>query len=292
MPSNEFGATMPATGFLDTIKEQIREASGRKCSAPFCRDPLTYYNAGVVILGEIAHIYGHGLGSARSHLLPLGMDPHCYANGISLCRVCHRMIDRCPELFPAELIFLWKAEAENENSVQSRAFPPSMIPPAYDLRAEFPIVSEFLGLFAPFLIFMHDLYYSGNGKNRSTSVLPVSTEVLNSIRAGAMALGQYRNKVPVFFFQHPPFRSWASEIVRGAQAVRTMPEFALLNDTPYWVDFHYQIVVVDSDGTEDLSFSFSTGRAMRELYLQIRRFERYINDLPFHGMPAGLRLGF
>lgn len=277
---------MAATVFSDAIKDQIREASGRKCSAPFCRDQLTFYHHGVVVLGEIAHVYGHGAGSARSHFLPVGMDPHGYNNGISLCRVCHRMIDRCPELFPAEVIFEWKGQAEFENSVQSMALPTSTVSGAYQLRLELPIADDFMKLFNPFITFMDEIYFYGHGRNPYESLVQVRREVINSIREGAEAVNQRRDGVYRYFFQHPPFRNWMAEIVRACRLVRNMEEFGFNFENQNVVNLHFKRVPID--GVDELVFSYPTARAMRELHLLIGRFQRHLSDIPWVGMPANL----
>ncbi|MGL4592643.1 MAG: hypothetical protein ACRCVZ_12435, partial [Aestuariivirga sp.] len=35
-------------------------------------------------------------------------------NAIWLCRDCHGLVDKDPQLYPAELLFRWKSSRENE----------------------------------------------------------------------------------------------------------------------------------------------------------------------------------
>ncbi len=69
------------TLFIDAVVTRVRNNAGLHCCAPFCSTQVTFASPDgsgkLVYLGEIAHIYGHGQGSARSKFTPEGFDVHC-----------------------------------------------------------------------------------------------------------------------------------------------------------------------------------------------------------------------
>lgn len=267
------------TYFSNDVVEMIRNNAGPFCSAQFCRVQVTF--GGPRYLGEIAHIYGHGAGSARSELLPPAFDPHGYDNAILLCRTCHRMIDRCPELFPPDVIIGWKQRVEQEFSVGSRL---SAIPVAVNLRKEYSLALEFIQVFVAFSAFMQQICVRSDCRVAGYSSVDVTEDAYENIRSGANALNHFhRDGTPYFLFQHQPFRNWMSEIIRSAEVVKRSPEFTWQVSFTRSVDFHY-VLLTDDEANPWLSFTNPTARAMHELNLLIARFQQHLLELHQQGM--------
>lgn len=284
-PSKEFFVLamvdMMPTYFSPDVVRRVHANTGPYCSAPFCRRQVTFGEG--VLTGELAHIYGHGQGSARSELMPEGYDPHCYGNAILLCRVCHKMIDRCPGLYPPELIFDWKRSAEFAFSLGGQV-QQNFMPSSYDIRAEFPIAHQFVKLFDPLRSFMSDVFYYHGVGSQNGSRVNVDTEVVQCIRGGSSAQYQMRNNVPVFFFQHTPFRNWMAEIIRASMIVKESPEFTYVTDFCNVVDFLFTWKTLENEEAEPI-FSDPTAKGLYELKTLVDRFERHLTDLQHYGMP-------
>ena len=85
------------------------------CSFPGCGDvtcgPNTMPDKSTV-LGEAAHIYGAREGAPRWVASQTDEYRSSADNGIWLCRKHHALIDKNWQSFPAEILLLWKAEAD------------------------------------------------------------------------------------------------------------------------------------------------------------------------------------
>ncbi|MFW3164855.1 hypothetical protein WBQ28_10070 [Pseudomonas syringae pv. syringae] len=278
------------TMFSDAVVTRLRNNAGFNCCAPFCCTPVTFASPDgsgqLVYLGEIAHIYGHGQGSARSRFTPEGFDVHCYENAIQLCRICHRMVDRCPDLFPPQALFAWKQHAEQSSSISSRVQSGLMVN-TVDMSMEWAKAYDFLGLFNHFLGFMHDVHWSlPKRKNHfsESTITRVRDEALQCVRSGSaaltmiVALGDGGLRGPRFMFQHPSFRFWVAEIVRCCGIVKNCPEFSYLNNYSQMVDFEYD-VITDEDGQDYKLYTYLTAGLMHELKLQIERFNNHLQAL-------------
>lgn len=277
------------TLFIDAVVTRVRNNAGHNCCATFCSTPVTFASSDgsgtLVYLGEIAHIYGHGQGSARSQLTPVGFDIHSYENAIQLCRICHRMVDRCPDLFPPEVLYAWKQHAELSNSILSRVQSSHMVN-TVDMSMEWAKASDFIGLFNDFVSFMHDVHWNVPSRkinfNQSTST-PVREEALQCIRTGSTALTmtvafEQGLRGPRFMFQHPFFRFWVEEIVRCCTIVKNCSEFTNFNDYSRMVDFEYDLMR-DEDGEAYKQYTHPTAGLMHELNIQIERFKNHLQAL-------------
>lgn len=284
-PSKEFlvlaMVDMMPTYFSPDVVRRVHANTGPDCSAPFCRRQVTFGEG--VLTGELAHIYGHGQGSARSELMPEGYDPHCYDNAILLCRVCHKMIDRCPGLYPPELIFAWKRDAELAFSVRGQ-MQQNFIPKSYDLRAEFPVAYEFLNLLNPLRELMQYMFFYHGVNSSNGSRVNVGTEVVQCIRRAANAHNQFKNNAPVFFFHDVQLRSWMAEIIRTSMIVKESPEFTYVTDFCNVVDFLFSWKSLENEEAEPI-FSYPTAKGLYELKTLVDRFERHLTDLQHYGMP-------
>lgn len=278
------------TMFPDAVVTRVRNNAGFNCCAAFCNTRVTFSSSdgsgALVYLGEIAHIYGHGQGSARSKFTPEGFDVHCYENAIQLCRICHRMVDRCPDLFPPQILIAWKQHAEQSLSISSRMQSSYMVN-TVDMSIEWAKASDFISLFKNFVVFMDDVHWYVPRRKlyfgQSTSTR-VRDEALQCIRAGSAALtmttafGQVGLRGPRFMFQHPPFRFWVEEIVRCCGIVKNCSEFTYLNDYSQMVDFECDLVKGE-DGLEYKQYTYPTAGLMHELKLQIERFNDHLQAL-------------
>jgi hypothetical protein len=207
------------------------------------------------------------------------------------------MIDRCPDLFPPQALFAWKQYADQSFSISSRV-PRSHMVNTVDMSMEWAKASDFIGLFKPFVDFMHDVHWHLPKRrtylNQSTST-PVRDEALQCIRSGSTALtmtvavGNQGLRVPRFMFQHPSFRFWVEEIVRCCAIVKNCSEFTNLNDYSKMVDFEYDLIT-DEDGQAYKQHTYPTAGLMHELKLQIQRFNNQLQALmqpasPFFARP-------
>lgn len=280
------------TLFPDDVVTRVRNNAGANCCAPFCRAQVTFAapdgSGTLVFLGEIAHVYGHGLGSARSKFTPLGFNVHCYENAIQLCRVCHRMVDRCPDLFPPQDLFVWKQQAEQSFSITSRVLGSYMVN-TVDMTMEWAKASDFIGLFKAFVDFMHDVHW--HVPKRMTylgqpTCIRVRDDAVQCIRSGSTALnltvpvGNQGLRGPRFMFQHPLFRSWVEEIARCCAIVKNCSEFTFSNDFSQMqmVDFEYDFLT-DEDGQAYKQYTYPTAGLMYELNVQIDRFQNHLHAL-------------
>lgn len=278
------------TLFNDSVVARVRNNAGVNCCAPFCSARVTFASSDgsgtLVYLGELAHIFGHGQGSARSKFAPGGFDVHCYENAIQLCRICHRMVDRCPDLFPPQALFAWKHLAEQNSSISSLV-PSSYMVNTVDMSMEWAKASDFIGLFKHFVGFMHDVNWNVPKRNiyfNQSSSMPVREEALQCIRVGSTALNMIVPlahqglRGPRFMFQHPSFRFWVEEVVRCCAIVKNCSEFTDFNNYLHMVDFEYDLIT-DEEGQQYRHYTHPTAGLMQELKLQIERFDKHLQDL-------------
>lgn len=105
--------------FSKAIIEVLAKRAANICSNPDCgaitSGPADEANRSVVI-GEAAHIYGARPGSARYRDSMAAAERGDITNAIWLCRNCHKAIDADPNGYPAELIFEWRRQHEDEIS--------------------------------------------------------------------------------------------------------------------------------------------------------------------------------
>ncbi len=160
------------------------------------------------------------------------------------------------------------------------------MPTNYDLRAEFPIAYNFIRQFDPLRELIHEIFFREQFRTPYNSKASVDTKVVHCIRGAASANNLIRGGIPVFFFQHMPFRNWMAEIIRASQLVRESPEFTYVTNYCNTVDFHFNWNRTENEDAEAI-FVSPTAKGMYELKLLVDRFENHLHELQQYGMPQG-----
>lgn len=112
--------------FTEATRKMVMEEAGYCCANPGCRmHLLEFYTEQNKTrkLGDVAHIYSavslSGSGPrSNPHMTPEQLSAQ--TNGIYLCTTCHRRVDNCELMFPAEHLFQWKREAQQSNNPEGR----------------------------------------------------------------------------------------------------------------------------------------------------------------------------
>lgn len=105
---------MPPDFSKKTI-DTLAKRAAYLCSNPDCRVSTVGPNseaAEATVIGEAAHIYSARREEARYDVQMTDQARSEISNAIWLCRNCHRQIDRDPQKFPADLLFLWRERHE------------------------------------------------------------------------------------------------------------------------------------------------------------------------------------
>lgn len=100
--------------FTEATRKMVMEEAGYCCANPGCRmHLLEFYTEQNKTrkLGDVAHIYSavslSGSGPrSNPHMTPEQLSAQ--TNGIYLCTTCHRRVDNCELMFPAEHHFSGK----------------------------------------------------------------------------------------------------------------------------------------------------------------------------------------
>jgi hypothetical protein len=97
------------------VKDQkiVCAKCGNRCTLPDCRKEIVHDANGkdpAVIIGELAHIRGENLGSARYD--PSYKNPNCHENLIVACPTCHTKIDKQVGTYTIEVLVKIKREHE------------------------------------------------------------------------------------------------------------------------------------------------------------------------------------
>jgi hypothetical protein len=95
-----------------TIK-RLFAMSHNLCAFPGCREPLV---EGETVVGDVCHVKGDRLGSARYDADQSDAERHGYENLIVLCRKHHRIIDNEEAEYPVERLLKIKKEHEESDS--------------------------------------------------------------------------------------------------------------------------------------------------------------------------------
>lgn len=126
--------------FSKETREKLAKEAGYCCANPGCRRKTVGATEGdlegVLELGECAHIHAASPGGARYDENQTSDERKSARNGIYLCRVCARAIDRDEKAFPADLLRKWKGETRRLTfleATQGRVFAPPIVEPA-DLK--------------------------------------------------------------------------------------------------------------------------------------------------------------
>jgi hypothetical protein len=87
--------------------------SGNRCAFPKCRAPMAVNKT---LTGEVCHIKGSRLGSARYDPGQPGVERHAYANLVLMCPTHHTVIDDDEEAYPVERLCKIKAAHESQSA--------------------------------------------------------------------------------------------------------------------------------------------------------------------------------
>ena len=102
--------------FTDSTRRKLRDRVANLCSNPECRRNTVAANLETIdnrtIIGEAAHICAASSGGPRFDNRMSTTDTKSFNNGIWLCSICHKIIDREPETYPVEMLKDWKVKAE------------------------------------------------------------------------------------------------------------------------------------------------------------------------------------
>ncbi|TXD98540.1 hypothetical protein ES754_06480 [Psychrobacter frigidicola] len=100
---------------LSTIR-LLRDRVANFCSNPECRKNTIAANLETTdkttLIGEAAHICAASSGGPRFDPSMSAKDIKSFENGIWLCSVCHKIIDREPMTYPVEVLNSWKVKTE------------------------------------------------------------------------------------------------------------------------------------------------------------------------------------
>lgn len=106
---------MRADDFNAKTKRLLAQRVGYLCSNPDCKamtcGPCEHPDKSV-LTGDAAHITAASAGGARYDLSLTSEQRRDYSNGIWLCTICARIIDRDVSRYPMETLRKWKSQAE------------------------------------------------------------------------------------------------------------------------------------------------------------------------------------
>lgn len=107
--------------FKQIVITTLAKRAANRCSNPDCgalTSGPTDDPAGVINVGESAHIYGANPGSARYDPAMESIDRSAITNAIWLCGNCHKMVDDDEVRYPAGLLFEWQRSHEQRIAEQ------------------------------------------------------------------------------------------------------------------------------------------------------------------------------
>lgn len=106
---------MPRDNFSHRTLDALAKRVGFRCSNPKCRrltaGPRTEIDA-TISIGVGAHITAASVGGPRFNPEISNTDRSGIGNGIWLCQNCAKLIDNDPTRYSADLLHIWKSEAE------------------------------------------------------------------------------------------------------------------------------------------------------------------------------------
>ncbi|SLJ83730.1 NACHT domain-containing protein [Psychrobacter sp. DAB_AL43B] len=95
---------------------QLRDRVANLCSNPDCRKNTIAANFETTdkttLIGEAAHICAASSGGPRFDPNITATEIKSFENGVWLCSVCHKIVDREPLTYPVEMLKSWKTETE------------------------------------------------------------------------------------------------------------------------------------------------------------------------------------
>ncbi len=106
--------------FTESTKRKLRDRVANLCSNPKCRKNTVAANLETIdnrtVIGEAAHIYAASSGGPRFNEEMTAKDIKSFENGIWLCSICHKVIDREHKTYSVEMLKNWKVIAEEHAS--------------------------------------------------------------------------------------------------------------------------------------------------------------------------------
>lgn len=232
---------MRGFGFKSSVREVLRKSVGDCCSAPNCGLKTSVFNPQTrrtKTIGDAAHICGARGAAPRYNDLPEDMGRHTFENGIWLCAVCHRMIDNSADLFPAAVLWRWKALAEEAYQASARTRPGSLVI-GVDIGAERQKAFDFLKEIHPVVDLVWDDVRAVPEDERVHCWRILNREIrfLLCRRAGATVSRAWDAGHPQWTYT-ADFNEWQHEIVRQANMLVQMPGLRAHDAAP--VDlFHF-----------------------------------------------------
>ncbi|MBM5573172.1 hypothetical protein [Deefgea sp. CFH1-16] len=100
--------------FTKDVIERLRSRVNNYCSNPDCRIQTIAPRGNDEIhnVGEGAHICAASEGGPRYKEFMTDLQRRSFANGIWLCRLCHKKIDSEPDIYVEGILYGWKQDAE------------------------------------------------------------------------------------------------------------------------------------------------------------------------------------
>jgi hypothetical protein len=94
-------------------RSALFEMARGTCNFPDCREPVVkHLISGPEVVADIAHIRAANRDGPRYDPSMTDSDRASYSNLILLCRAHHKVVDRAPDRFPADLLKSWKKTRE------------------------------------------------------------------------------------------------------------------------------------------------------------------------------------
>lgn len=102
--------------FTPKTKEKARILANNKCSNPFCKQCTIQSKYIVPNRGEAAHITAASPTGPRYNSELTNEQRKSLDNCIHLCHNCHKLVDKHSNLFPPELLQIWKTYPNSEDT--------------------------------------------------------------------------------------------------------------------------------------------------------------------------------
>lgn len=103
-------------------RSALFEIAQGTCNFPECREPVVkHLDSGPEVVADIAHIRAAKPSGPRFDPSMTDADRASYSNLILLCRAHHKVVDRDPNRFDAELLGHWKRQREEQTMTRTGA---------------------------------------------------------------------------------------------------------------------------------------------------------------------------
>ena len=215
--------------FPPPVRSQLCDEAGARCAAPHCRAPTGRPESDSIRNGgDGAHICGENPGSARFDPMMSPTERADAGNGIWLCPSCHRMVDRYPSAYPAELLHEWKRLAQND--FHAEFLRPRTPRGSYDTEAEVRKARSFLDEHRLTVNALDWLLAEPARNYRARSVWPQEDIVTLVRKLGRIYdATEWGNWHPLWCYA-PELNLKQQELIRLIRIVYGHPAFALFSD--------------------------------------------------------------